>query len=401
MQSLADASALRIGPAPLHVFALREGASKIFARAADVDPELWEQTFSGQPKDFSYYELLERTMSRGYLYRYLVLFSPNDEPFALQPLVIVDQDLTIAFAPHWRRAIAALRRFFPRFLCARILLAGCLVGDGRFGVRKDFHRRKATSLLAEALFACTRAEDISLVTIKDFSALERSEMQPLRDAGFTRIDGFPPLHLELNFASFDDHLRKHASKITRKGLRRKFRTAAAAKPPITLEVLADCRAVIDEIYPLYLAVARRSEIQFEIFSRKYFLDASVAMPERSRFFVWRQGGKVIAFSFCMICGDTIFDNDIGLDYAVAHQLHLYDLSFRDIVDWALDHGCRHYRTSPFNYESKLRLRLQLEPVDLFVRHSSVLVNFALKKLAPFFAPARSDPALRRHFSGTS
>ena len=182
-------------------------------------------------------------------------------------------------------------------------------------------------------------------------------------------------------------------------MRRKFRVAAAAAP-LTLEVRSDCREVIDEIYPLYLAVAERSEVKFEAFTRGYFLDASLTMPERCRFFIWRQGGRAVAFSYCTVWGTTIFDNDIRLDYSVAHELNLYYVSFRDIIEWALRHGYRTYLTAPYNYDPKMHLRLELDPVDLFVRHRSPVYNFLLRHFAPRFSPVQSDPVLRRHFSAT-
>ncbi len=122
------------------------------------------------------------------------------------------------------------------------------------------------------------------------------------------------------------------------------------------------------------------------------------MPERCRFFIWRQAGKAVAFSYCTVSGDTIFDHDLGLDYAVAHDLHLYYVTFRDILQWALRHGYRCYRTSPFNYETKMHLRLLLEPVDLFVRHRLRLVNFLLHHFAAHFAPGRSERVLREFYS---
>ncbi|MBA3833542.1 MAG: GNAT family N-acetyltransferase [Chthoniobacterales bacterium] len=337
-------------------------------------------------------------MSGGFLYRYLVLTAPNGKPFALQPLIVVDQDLAVSLGRPLARVLGLLRRFFPRLLRARMLMAGCLVGNGHFGVTKGFRRRKAFRILAEALFRYAAAEEIALLTIKDFPANERREVEPLVDAGFTRIDGFPPLKMELTFDSFEQYMEERLSKITRKGLRRKLRAAANARPPITLEVRNNCRTVIDEIYPLYLAVAQRSEVAFEVFSREYFLDASLTMPDRCRFFIWRQGGKAIAFSYCTVWNGMIFDNDIGLDYEVAHILHLYYVSFRDILEWALRHGYRSYRTSPFNYDPKMHLRLELEPVDLFVRHRSRFLNFLLRRFAARFSPVRSDPVLRRHYS---
>jgi predicted N-acyltransferase len=225
----------------------------------------------------------------------------------------------------------------------------------------------------------------------------RSELWPLVAAGYTRLPGFPPLMLDLNFKSFDEYTETRLSRVTRKGLRRKFRRAEGSTRPIILEGLTDCAGVIDEVYPLYLQVADRAPVEFEVFSREYFLEASKRMPDRHRYFVWRRGGKAIAFSFCTVWKDAIYDNDIGLDYAVAHELNLYYVTFRDLIRWSLEHGLKEYHCAPFNYDPKLHLRLQPVDVDLYVRHTSRFVNLMLKFIAPSFAPAKSDPALRKYF----
>lgn len=205
--------------------------------------------------------------------------------------------------------------------------------------------------------------------------------------------------LNLNFGSFDQYMETRLSHVTRKGLRRKLRQTELASPPITLEVLTDGTDVIDEVYPLYLQVAHRAPVEFEIFSREYFLEAGKRMQDRHRYFVWRRAGKAIAFSFCTIRKDAIYDNDIGFDYDVAHDLNLYHLTFHDLIVWALQHGLKKYHCAPFNYEPKLHLRLQPICVDLYVRHRSPMINSLLKWVAPFFAPAKSDPALREYFRG--
>lgn len=381
---------------PLVRFVLSEGSAEIWSRAADVDVSVWAETFGSCPKDFAYYQLIEETQREHFVYQYLVLRDGRNQPVALQPLLMVDQDLAASLHGFPDRLVRGIRRLFPRFLRSGMLMAGCLVGDGRLGLAAKANPKLAAALLAEALDAWSHARRLSFVTLKDFSALERAVFAPLLAAGYTRLDGFPSLSLDLNFASFEEFLAKRVSKITRKGLRRKFRKSEDIDPPLTLEVSDECETSIDEIYPLYLAVAQRSEVSFEVFTREYFLEAARRLPGRHRYFIWRQGPRAVAFSFCTIWGDTIYDNDIGLDYAVAHDLALYYRTFRDLIDWSLQHGLRRYASAPFNYDPKLRLRMQLVPVDLYVRHSSPILNFFIRRFAPFFAPAKSDPVLRRH-----
>jgi predicted N-acyltransferase/multidrug transporter EmrE-like cation transporter len=377
-------------------FPLSTGHAVVYARAADIDPAVWEVAFADSHKDFAYYQLLEDTMKEGFDYRYLVLSDALDNTLALQPLILVDQDLTASAKSFFTSAVIFLRKFWPRFFRKKMLMAGCLVGDGRLGVIAPENLQTASALLAEALLVYAQRENVSLLAIKDFPASLRQQLLPLAGAHYTRLPGFPALVLDLNFGSFEEYMQKRLSRATRKGLRRKLRRSQEVSPPITMEVIHDCSTVIDEIYPLYLRVAERSPVQFEIFTREYFLETGKRMPERHRYFIWRQAGKVIAFSFCTIWNDSIYDNDIGLDYDVAHNLSLYYLTFRDLIAWALRQGLRFYHSAPFNYDPKLHLRLKPVDVDVYVRHTSPVVNWILKKVAPRFAPANSDPVLRQY-----
>ena len=87
--------------------------------------------------------------------------------------------------------------------------------------------------------------------------------------------------------------------------------------PITLEVKSSVsEAEAGTLHALYERVARRGDVHFEVFDKEYFLKLGERMPDQTRYFIWRQAGKVVAFSFCTVHGDTLYDNDLGLDETV-------------------------------------------------------------------------------------
>jgi predicted N-acyltransferase len=341
---------------------------------------------------------LEDTLGEQFTYRYLLLRSRSGGPIALQPLIITTQDLLAGARAAITRLGAKIRSKWPRFFRSRMLMAGCVVGEGYLGVIPPHHPQEVALQVAAALDQLARRERISIIAFKEFPASERDALTRLESAGYTRLDGFPPLKLDLNFESFDDYLQTRLSKGMRKSLRRKFRETDRATPPIELQVHTDAEQIIDEVYPLYLNVAQRSDVTFEVFTRDYFLEAARRMPGRFRYFAWRYRGRAVAFAFCTIWNGTIYDNDIGLDYEVAHDLHLYYVTFRDVIGWALRNGMTRYCTAPFHYDAKLHLRLQPTPVDIYVRHRLSPLNALLRLIAPLLAPAKSDPALRRYMA---
>jgi predicted N-acyltransferase len=247
--------------------------------------------------------------------------------------------------------------------------------------------------LQSSLKILARATKAPLVVLKDFSAGYRAALRRLTAEGYTRIASMPMTQLLLTYRDFDEYVASLGS-ATRKNLRRKFREVTRSAP-ISCEVLTDISPVIEEVYPLYLAVHDRSQLHFEKLTPAYFCGLGREMPDRVRFFVWRQHGKAIAFSLCLVHDGILYDDYLGLDYAVAFDLHLYFYTLRDILSWALAQGLRAYRSSPLNYEPKLHLRCELFPLDLYVMHTSALLNPLFRFALRFLQPTKHDPVLQK------
>jgi predicted N-acyltransferase len=184
------------------------------------------------------------------------------------------------------------------------------------------------------------------------------------------------------------------SKVFRKNLRRKLRALDDA-PPVTMEVLSDATSLVDELFPLYWQTYSRSDFKFEELNKEYFCQIGQRLPDRVRYFIWRQQGRIIAFNLCLVHDGTLYDLDVGLDYAVALDLHMYFVTWRDVIEWCLKNGVKTYHTGPLNYDPKSHLKLSLIPQDLYARHNSPLLNPFFKLAIKYLEPTRHDPVLQR------
>ena len=138
----------------------------------------------------------------------------------------------------------------------------------------------------------------------------------------------------------------------------------------------------------------RSKLRFEKLTREFLCELGRRMPDKVRYFIWRQEGRVIAFSLCMVEGDDLYAEYLGLDYTLALKLHLYHYAFRDVVTWAIANGYKNFRSSGLNYDPKLHLRSRLDPIDLYVRHTSPWAErpAGADPAGPGADPYRPDPA---------
>ena len=345
----------------------------------------WPEAFSGERKDWRYYEIVEDTLTEpAASFLYLVL--PGG---AIQPLFVIDQDLLAGSSGAMQSIVRAVRKLLPRFLKMRTLMVGCAAGEGHLA------DPSVVESLAASLPEIAKNSRASLIVMKEFPARYRSSLEPLRHRGFTRVPSMPMTRLNIGYENFDTFVARKLSKPTRKSIRRKLRAAESADPGIELQVVTDVAPYVDEIYPLYLAVYERSPLHFEKLTKGFLAELGKRMPDKARFFIWRQNGRAIAFSLCLVHNDTIYDEYLGLDYAVAFDLHLYFYTLRDIINWAIEHRLQWYVSSALNYEPKLHLRCDLVPLDLYVAHTSRPVNAILKRVLPLLEPTRNDPVLRR------
>jgi predicted N-acyltransferase len=369
------------------------GLAKIVSLTELQNCDAWEGAFRNKCKDHRYYEIVDETLEGNFEHHYLVLEDSSGNIRGVQPVFFVRQNLIEGVPGKIRSLLELVRKKFPRFLTMRVLMVGCAAGAGDLGECHEQDEAWVTAALLSSLRNYARQNRASLVVLKDFPAKYRTALESLRTNGYARIPSMPMTRLLLHYQNWDEYFRT-LSKATRKDLRRKFRKAERA-PKIDMEVVNDVTPYVDEIYPLYLQVHERSPLKFETLTKDYFRVISKRMPDRARFFIWRQSGKIVAFSFCLVCEEAIYDECIGLDYSVALDLHLYFYTLRDIISWSLQQRLKYYYSNPLNYEPKLHLDCELVPLDLYVRHTAALLNPIFRRTIKYLGPTRHDPILAR------
>jgi len=276
----------------------------------------------------------------------------------------------------------------------RALMVGCVAGEGHLDDADGMPPEWQVRLLASALVRHARELRAPLVVLKEFPAKYRAPLRRFLECGFTLVPSLPMTKLNIDYPSFDEYMKRALNSATRTKLRRKFR-AAAQKAPIEMSVITDITPFLDDVYPLYLQVYERSKLHFEKLTKGYFSKLGRLMPDKVCFFVWRQNARIVGFTLCMTEGDAIYAEYIGLDYSVALDLHLYHYAVRDMITWSIANGYKWFHSSGLNYDPKLHLRHRLDPVDLYVRHTSVIANALLKRALPLMEPTRYDQTLKK------
>jgi predicted N-acyltransferase len=370
-----------------------QGVAKVSQLRDLRNSEAWQHALQNKCKDHRYYEIVEETLECGFKHHYLQLEDRSGNIRAIQPVFFVRQNLVEGVPGKIRSIVDGIRKLFPRFLTMRVLMIGCGAGAGDLVTCNAKDETWLANALQATLRTYAKQNKASLVVFKDFPANYRGALQTLVSGAYARIPSMPMTRLPLHYQNWDEYFAT-LSKATRKDLRRKFRNAERA-PKIEMEVMNDISPLVDEIHPLYLAVHERSKLKFETLTKHYFRAVGRRMPDHARFFIRRQNGKIVAFGFCLVCGDIIYDECIGLDYGVALDLHLYFYTLRDIISWAIQQGLKYYYSNPLNYEPKLHLDCDLLPLDLYIMHTNPLLNPIFRRMIKYLGPTHHDPVLQK------
>lgn len=378
---------------PALVFDTPNGRARVVSVADARELDVWRASLRHLAKDHRYYELIDATL--GFDCRCLILEDHAGRARAAQPFFVVDQDL-VAAAPAWLRACAgAVRRVAPRALRMRMLMAGCAAGEGHPGAESADEQRWLAATAGEVLLRAAPRLGASLVVWKDVPARYRPAFAGYER--FARMASMPATRIALDGADWEEFMARHLGHAMRKNLRRKFRALTDA-PPIGMEVVNSVAGIEHEVHALYAQVLAKARLRFERLTPEFLLQLGERMPDRARFFLWRQEGRLVACSIALVHDGVLYDEYLGLDYRVALDLHLYFTTFRDMVSWALAQRLRAYHSTPLNYAPKLRLGFTLEPLDLYLAHPRISfgapIRRLLRLLLRLLEPVRGEPVLR-------
>ena len=370
------------------------GRVEVVSRREVMQSRHWVNAFGLEAKDRRYYELIEDTIHDEFDYRYFVVRDAAGEICAVQPCFVLDLDLLVGAKPRIGLVTDLIRRVWPRFMRARTLMVGCAAGEGHIDGDNETEQRASAQLLASAILDEARKLKTRLIVLKEFPAKYRSMLECFVDADFARIPSLPNVLLNIDYENFEDYMTKALSGGARRKLRLKLKASERA-PKIEMSVVRDIAPMIDEVYPLYLAVYNRSSLHFEKLTKEYFCGLGQRMGDKNRFFIWRQGDKIVAFGSCLLQGDTIHAEYLGLDYTVALDLHLYHYTFRDLVSWGIANGYKWFHSSALNYDPKLHLRYELDPLisTCGTPRRSSTPYFA--RILPWIEPTRYDKTLKQ------
>lgn len=366
--------------------------TKVERKIERIPREAWNGIFPSRHEGYAFYKTLDEAHFEQFSFYYITVYQ-DGLMVGAAPCFLMDYPLEATVQGPLKSLIGWIKKIFPNLLNLRALICGLPMGQGRVGIREGADAAAVLDQIVQTMEQIAREERVSILAFKDFNQTFVSLLEPLVKRGFSKIENFPSTAMGLNFSDFDGYL-KTLSRVSRDGLKRKFKKIDA-QGSLTFEITSALRGEdLRAVYDLFLQTARQSDLQFEKVPEAFFQKISENMPEEAKYFLWRIDRKIVAFALCLASGDDFIDYYLGFDYALAHDYHLYFLRFRDLMKWCLDHHMKTYEMGTTSYEPKRRLGFDFIPLFIYAKHLNRWASPFFRLLCAIVKPENFDPVFQ-------
>lgn len=353
----------------------------VLRSVAEVPAQWWDTCEPHLAEDHAYLRAVEQAALPGFTMRALVV-TYGERLLAAAPAFVTRYPLDTMMEGTGARVIAGLRRGLPALLAPRLACLGspCTETAGvRFARGLDTTTRCAAAASLVARLAMLGAEeDCALLGAKDLAADTAPEMVgALGAAGYLVTSGQPIAVLPIDFPDVEAYLAS-LSRATRRGLRRKLRSADAVR----IERRTNIDDIVGRVHALYRATLDRAVHRFEELTPAYFTAVLAAMPGRAHVTLYYVGDELLAANLLVADAGILLDKYWCM--ADAGRVHgLYHLSWIENIRHCLQAGLTRYQAGQANANAKLSLGCRLEPTTTHVRHRNALCNGALRVALPW------------------
>src|SRR6478672_5626668 len=166
------------GSTPVHFSVETSFGSAVVAdRVPPEDQEVWVDGLAAYAIDHRYYEVVYESLKDQFAHYYLLLKDAGGTTRAIQPFLIVSQDLAIGTPLTSRKFFERIRHRFPGFLKLRMLMVGSSAGEGDIVLEKQSGDIAWTvEALKESLTPVARRLRAMLIVFKDFPKIYRQSL---------------------------------------------------------------------------------------------------------------------------------------------------------------------------------------------------------------------------------
>ncbi len=362
---------------------------KLFQSIDDIDSSLWDSLIPSDEviKTHRFLRAVEHSNINNCRFYYLLFFQ-DGKLIANASLFLMNFYLDVIASSLVKKICVNVRKMLPNFFKVSILGCGTPVATCANGITisERTYFREVITLLTQKMFQLCKQDKAHCILYKEYNQNESEDFDMLRSIGFIKLNSLPTSFVDIRWKSFDEYL---------KSLKKKYRLfvkndlAKLNNNRVSIEVCKDFKNYADELYALYMNVYKKAEVKFEQLTPQFFKNVNKYLKSESRVILIKLDDKIVAFELIIEDKSILRPLYLGLDYRVNKSFSLYFNSIYQIIKHGIERNKTTIELGQTSYYPKLKVGARVEPLYLYLKFKSPVVQYLLKYPLQTLFPERT------------
>jgi predicted N-acyltransferase len=373
--------------------------SMILTSIHDIDAGRWDALVGRDnvARSHAYLAAIEGSQVHDCQYFYPVIFNLRNEIVAHACVYTITTDFAQLLPQPVQRVVRVVRRWWPRFLCARITecAAPLMVGHS-LSIRDGEDQARLLCKLADAASDIAHAQHSSIVVMRDFLEPECARLDGLLAHGFRRVSNRPLARIEVRWASYDEYLASMRARY-RKDIKRRLDAAAQAGQAVVTE------HDFGDDADTWARQARTVHANTKGFKREaptadYYANVAGKLADRSRMLAVTQAGRRIAHGLVLMDHTATIATFFGREPGQPGKE--WFLLINEVIRLGIERRSRYIQLGLGSYDAKALVGATIEPVFIYCRSTMRMIDWLMRRVPNVF-PRDLTPRKRIFREGDS
>ena len=366
---------------------------KVYKSIREVPPNLWDREVAKGGCITS--EKFIRAVTKTYPEQTYLFFVAYDDSGvkACALLNIQRHDLSLEMPDAARKIVSVIRKLWPNFLSVKLAMTGTLESYGQhlwYDSSFFTHNEFISSLYRQIK---TYEKLYSIIIFRDYILTPdlQSELESIQEDfsshGFQLGELLPAATLPIALFETPEKYIMSLKSRDRYTIRKAIKNRK--KKELNYSFIQDYENLLDECYPLYLAVNKKAkELQTEALPKSFFREVKKEFGENAQFFIMRDtADNIHSFALVIESKNSMNIFLVGIDYNnAAHSDPMYNILWECIAK-AIQNRRNYVELGLTNYFIKERFGAEIQPIKIFFKSKYYILNRILPLL---FKPKNTD-----------
>ena len=345
----------------------------------DIDPERWDELAGGDAlaRNHAYLAAVEASSINDCAFFYLLIHDHDDKLLAHACVIMITTDFAQLLPGPLQRLAVRLRRIWPGFLKSKITECALpLVAGHSISLREGADHQRLIVALESAISDIARAEQSSLIVIRDFLTDERTRFDILLSRGYNLAYNMPLARIRVRWKSHAEYLAAMRSRYRKDVTRRLKRASERGGVVETLPNFAEHAGTLTG--QSRVVQENSGGFKREVLGPAYYENMDRMLGERSRLLAIRRDGRLVAHGMVLADDENLIATYFGRE--AGPPRHEWFRLINEVIQLGIERQCSYINLGRGSYDAKALIGADIEPLHVYARSRYAIINWLTRRI---------------------